>query len=55
MPLLPYLAGLSSLAAALAVASVALIAGGMAVGRLTGRSVLRPACASFSSAAWPSA
>jgi VIT1/CCC1 family predicted Fe2+/Mn2+ transporter len=41
IPLLPYLAGLPVLAAALAVAAVALIAGGMAVGRLTGRPMLR--------------
>jgi len=41
IPLLPYLAGLPVLAAALAAAAVALIAGGMAVGRLTGRPVLR--------------
>jgi VIT1/CCC1 family predicted Fe2+/Mn2+ transporter len=41
IPLLPYLAGLSVLAAALGFAAVALVAGGMAVGRLTGRPVLR--------------
>jgi len=41
LPLLPYLAGLSTLAAALGIAAVALAAGGMAVGRLTGRPVLR--------------
>jgi VIT1/CCC1 family predicted Fe2+/Mn2+ transporter len=41
IPLLPYLAGLSVLAAALGIAAVALVAGGMAVGRLTGRPVLR--------------
>jgi len=41
IPLLPYLAGLSSLAAALGVAAVALLAGGMVVGRLTGRPLLR--------------
>jgi vacuolar iron transporter family protein len=41
MPLLPYLAGLPSLAATLAITAVALIAGGMWVGRLTGRPVLR--------------
>jgi vacuolar iron transporter family protein len=40
VPLLPYLAGLSYLAAALGIAAVALIAGGMIVGRLTGRPVL---------------
>jgi vacuolar iron transporter family protein len=40
VPLLPYLAGLPVLAAALGVAAVALLAGGMAVGRLTGRPVL---------------
>ncbi len=41
VPLLPYLAGLPVLAAALGVAAVALMVGGMAVGRLTGRPVLR--------------
>ena len=41
IPLLPYLAGLPALAAALAVTAVALLAGGMIVGRLTGRPVLR--------------
>jgi vacuolar iron transporter family protein len=41
IPLLPYLAGLSVLAAALSVAAVALLAGGMVVGRLTGRPLLR--------------
>jgi VIT1/CCC1 family predicted Fe2+/Mn2+ transporter len=41
VPLLPYLAGLHVLAVALGVAAVTLLAGGMFVGRLTGRSVLR--------------
>jgi VIT1/CCC1 family predicted Fe2+/Mn2+ transporter len=41
VPLLPYLAGLPYLAATLIVTAVALIAGGMVVGRLTGRPVLR--------------
>jgi vacuolar iron transporter family protein len=49
IPLLPYLAGLSgtgrgansALAAALGVAAVALLTGGMAVGKLTGRPLLR--------------
>ena len=41
VPLLPYLVGLSSLAAALGITAVALLAGGMVVGRLTGRPVLR--------------
>jgi len=41
VPLLPYLLGLSHLAAALGLAAVALLAGGMAVGRLTGRPLLR--------------
>ena len=41
IPLLPYLAGLNVLAAALGLAAVALLAGGMVVGRLTGRSMLR--------------
>jgi VIT1/CCC1 family predicted Fe2+/Mn2+ transporter len=41
IPLLPYLAGLARLGAALGVAAVALLTGGMAVGRLTGRPVLR--------------
>ena len=41
IPLLPYLAGLSVLAAALGVAAVALLTLGMVVGRLTGRPMLR--------------
>ncbi len=41
IPLLPYLVGLSLLAASLAITAVALLAGGMVVGRLTGRPVLR--------------
>jgi len=41
VPLLPYLAGRSALAAALGLAAAALLAGGMAVGRLTGRPILR--------------
>ena len=41
IPLLPYLAGLSVLAVSLGVAGVALLTGGMVVGRLTGRPLLR--------------
>jgi VIT1/CCC1 family predicted Fe2+/Mn2+ transporter len=41
VPLLPYLAGLSYLLATLVLAAVALIAGGMIVGRITGRPVVR--------------
>jgi VIT1/CCC1 family predicted Fe2+/Mn2+ transporter len=42
IPLLPYLAGTgAALAAALGVAAVALLTGGMVVGRLTGRPLLR--------------
>jgi vacuolar iron transporter family protein len=41
VPLLPYLIGLPYLAATLIITAVALIAGGMVVGRLTGRPVLR--------------
>jgi VIT1/CCC1 family predicted Fe2+/Mn2+ transporter len=41
IPLLPYLAGLHSLPAAMAITAAALLAGGMTVGRLTGRPVLR--------------
>jgi VIT1/CCC1 family predicted Fe2+/Mn2+ transporter len=40
IPLLPFLAGLPNLAAALALTAVVLLAGGMIVGRLTGRSAL---------------
>ena len=39
IPLLPYLAGLHLLAASLGLTAVALLAGGMTVGRLTGRPV----------------
>jgi len=41
VPLLPYLLGLPALPATLALTAVALIVGGMIVGRLTGRPVLR--------------
>ena len=41
IPLLPYLFGLHTLAAALGITAVALLAGGMIVGRLTGRPVVR--------------
>ena len=41
LPLLPYLLGWPMLAATLALTAVALMAGGMTVGRLTGRPVLR--------------
>jgi vacuolar iron transporter family protein len=41
IPLLPYLGGLASLPAALGITAVALLAGGMVVGRLTGRPLLR--------------
>jgi VIT1/CCC1 family predicted Fe2+/Mn2+ transporter len=41
VPLLPYLLGLPHLAATLALTAVALITGGMVVGRLTGRPVLQ--------------
>ena len=40
VPLLPYLAGLPVLAATLVITAVALVAGGMVVGRLTGRPLL---------------
>jgi VIT1/CCC1 family predicted Fe2+/Mn2+ transporter len=41
IPLLAYLFGLPSLAASLAITAVALVSGGMVVGRLTGRPLLR--------------
>jgi len=41
VPLLPYLAGLPVLAATLAITAVTLTAGGIIVGRLTGRPLLR--------------
>lgn len=41
IPLLPYLFGLNVLLAALGLTAVALLAGGMTVGRLTGRPVVR--------------
>ncbi len=41
VPLLPYLAGASDLAVTLVLTAVALVTGGMAVGRLTGRPLLR--------------
>jgi VIT1/CCC1 family predicted Fe2+/Mn2+ transporter len=41
VPLLPWLLGVPALAATLALTAVALVAGGMVVGRLTGRPVFR--------------
>lgn len=41
LPLLPYLVGLPSLITSLVIAAIALVAGGMVVGRLTGRPLLR--------------
>jgi vacuolar iron transporter family protein len=41
VPLLPYLLGLPVLAATLGITAVALVAGGMTVGRLTGRPLVR--------------
>ena len=41
LPLLPYLLGFSSLVTAMAITAVALIGGGMTVGRLTGRPALK--------------
>jgi vacuolar iron transporter family protein len=41
VPLLPYLFGATALAATLGLTALALVAGGMAVGRLTGRPFLR--------------
>jgi vacuolar iron transporter family protein len=41
VPLLPYLAGVPVLAVTLALTAIALVVGGMAVGRLTGQPVLR--------------
>lgn len=44
VPLLPYLAGPAGLGAALGITAVALVVGGMVVGRLTGRPLLRAGC-----------
>ena len=41
LPLLPYLAGLPVLAVTVGITAVALLSGGMIVGRLTGRPLLR--------------
>ena len=41
VPLFPYLVGASALWASLALTAIALVSGGMVVGRLTGRSALR--------------
>jgi VIT1/CCC1 family predicted Fe2+/Mn2+ transporter len=41
VPLLPYLLGATVLAATLALTAAALVAGSMAVGRLTGRPLIR--------------
>jgi VIT1/CCC1 family predicted Fe2+/Mn2+ transporter len=47
VPLLPYLVGLPDLAASLVITAVALLTGGMIVGRLTGRPVLRSGVRQF--------
>jgi VIT1/CCC1 family predicted Fe2+/Mn2+ transporter len=47
VPLLPYLLGLPDLAATLILTAVALLTGGMVVGRLTGRPVLRSGARQF--------
>ena len=47
VPLLPYLLGLPSLAATLVITAVALVTGGMVVGRLTGRPVLHSGVRQF--------
>lgn len=41
LPLLPYLVGVPNLAVAMAITAIALLAGGMVVGRFTGRPRLR--------------
>jgi VIT1/CCC1 family predicted Fe2+/Mn2+ transporter len=41
LPLLPYLVGVPDLPVAMAITAVALVVGGMVVGRLTGRGLLR--------------
>jgi VIT1/CCC1 family predicted Fe2+/Mn2+ transporter len=41
IPIIPYLAGLNILGAALGITAVALMVGGMVVGRLTGRPIIR--------------
>jgi VIT1/CCC1 family predicted Fe2+/Mn2+ transporter len=46
LPLLPYLIGVPLLGVSLAITVVALVVGGMVVGRLTGRPLLRPGCGS---------
>src|SRR5258708_22952088 len=47
VPLLPYLVGLPDLAATLVITAVALLTGGMIVGRLTRRPVLRSGVRQF--------
>jgi vacuolar iron transporter family protein len=41
IPIIPYLAGLNILGVALGITAVALMVGGMVVGRLTGRPIIR--------------
>ena len=41
LPLLPYLIGAAGLLAAMVITAVALVVGGMVVGRLTGRPLVR--------------
>ena len=45
LPLIPYLAGVDSLVPSLVLSGVALLAGGMVVGRLTGRPLVQVGCA----------
>jgi VIT1/CCC1 family predicted Fe2+/Mn2+ transporter len=54
VPLLPYLVGLPHLAATLAITAAALIAGGMVVGRITGRRSWARGCGRSRWVAWPS-
>ena len=54
LPLLPYLVGLPALAATLGITAVALLLGGMIVGRVTGRPLLRSGLRQLCWAAWPS-
>ena len=55
VPLLPYLVGLPVLTASLGITAVALVTGGMIVGRRPAGPCCARACASLPSARWPSA
>jgi VIT1/CCC1 family predicted Fe2+/Mn2+ transporter len=55
LPLSPFLLGIPNLLVALIVAALSALAGGAAVARLTGRSMLNGGLRQFAAASWPPA